>query len=72
MWVLLVVMSSWAGLQHVASYGETNFGFLVVHLLTGLTSVPLLIFILWYPQRMLGNQTSAHPGSTRCIVGDVG
>ena len=58
MWVLLIALSSWSGLQHIASYGETNFGFLVVHLLTGLTSVPLLLFILWYPQRMLGNQTS--------------
>ena len=57
-WVLLIALSSWSGLRHIASYGETNFGFLAVHLLTGLTSVPLLLFILWYPQRMLGNQTS--------------
>ena len=57
-WVLLIALSSWSGLHHIASYGETNFGFLAVHLLTGLTSVPLLLFILWYPQRMLGNQTS--------------
>ena len=57
-WVLLIALSSWSGLHHIASYGETNFGFLAVHLLTGLTSAPLLLFILWYPQRMLGNQTS--------------
>lgn len=57
-WILLIVVSSWAGLHHVSSYGDSNMGFLAVHLLTGLPSIPLLLFILWYPQRMLGSQTS--------------
>ncbi len=57
LWVLLVTVSSWAGLHHVAAYGDNNIGFLVVHLLTGLPAIPLLLIVLWYPQRMLGNQT---------------
>jgi hypothetical protein len=57
-WILLIAVSSWAGLHHVSSYGDSNMGFLAVHLLTGLPSIPLLLFILWYPQRMLGTQTS--------------
>jgi len=56
-WVLLITISSWAGLHHVAAYGEANIGYLVLHLLTGLPAIPLLLFVLWYPQRMLGNQT---------------
>ena len=55
-WIFLIVLSSWAGLRHVAAYGENNLGFLALHLITGLPAVPLLIFVLWYPQRMLGNQ----------------
>ena len=64
-WVMLVVISSWAGLHHVASYGESNIGFLVVHLLTGLPAIPVLMFVLWYPQRMLGNQAQVR---TRAAV----
>ena len=64
-WVLLITVSSWAGLHHVASYGESNIGYLVLHLLTGIPAVPLLLFVLWYPQRMLGNQTSVR---TRAAV----
>ena len=64
-WVLLITVSTWAGLHHVASYGESNIGYLVLHLLTGIPAVPLLLFVLWYPQRMLGNQTSVR---TRAAV----
>ena len=49
-WVLLITVSTWAGLHHVASYGESNIGYLVLHLLTGIPAVPLLLFVLWYPQ----------------------
>ena len=64
-WVFLVTVSSWAGLHHVAAYGDANIGYLVLHLLTGLPAVPLFLFVLWYPQRMLGNQTSVR---TRAAV----
>ncbi len=57
LWVGLITVSSWAGMHHVAAYGDSNYGFLVLHLLTGLPAVPILFLVLWYPQRMLGNQT---------------
>ena len=56
-WVGLITVSAWAGLHHVAEYGEANYGFLFLHLLTGVPAVPALMVVLWYPQRMLGNQT---------------
>jgi len=64
-WILLVMVSAWAGLHHVASFGESNLVYLILHLMTGLPAVPLLLFVLWYPQRMLGNQTSVR---TRAAV----
>ena len=64
-WVFLIIFSSWAGLRHVATYGDNSIGFLTLHLLTGLPAIPLLIFVLWYPQRMLGNQASVR---TRAAV----
>lgn len=64
-WIMLIMISAWAGLHHVSSFGDSNVGFLVLHLLTGLPAIPLLLFVLWYPQRMLGNQTSVR---TRAAV----
>ena len=64
-WVFLIIFSSWAGLRHVATYGDNSVGFLVLHLISGLPAIPLLIFVLWYPQRMLGNQASVR---TRAAV----
>lgn len=64
-WVFLIIVSSWAGLRHVATYGDNSLGFLALHLLTGLPAIPILIFVLWYPQRMLGNQASVR---TRAAV----
>jgi len=64
-WILLIMISAWSGLHHVSSFGESNAVFLILHLLTGLPAIPLLLFVLWYPQRMLGNQTSVR---TRAAV----
>ena len=49
-WIGLILLSSWAGLHHVASYGDSNLGYLFVHG-NNVPAMPLLIFILWYPQR---------------------
>ena len=64
-WVFLIMVSSWAGLHHVASYGESNIAFLVIHIITGLPAVPLLLFVLWYPQHLLGAQNAVR---TRAAV----
>ena len=55
-WLGLVTVSSWAGVHHVSTYGEQPIWSLVLHLVTGLASIPVLLLLLWYPQRMLGNQ----------------
>ncbi len=55
-WIGLIMMTTWTGVRHISSYGDQNLGYLVIHLLTGVVSIPLFFFILWYPQRMLGEQ----------------
>lgn len=62
-WVLLIIVSSWAGLHHIAEYGDANYGYLLIHLLSGLPAVPLLMVVLWFPQRMLGNQAQVRTRS---------
>ena len=55
-WLALITVSAWAGVHHVSTYGEQPLSLLVVHLVAGLASIPVLLMMLWYPQRMLGNQ----------------
>ena len=57
-WIFLVLISSWAGVHHIATLGEPRVIFLAVHLITGITSLPILFIVLWYPQRMLGNDAN--------------
>ena len=70
-WIGLILLSSWAGLHHVASYGDSNLGYLFVHLLTGIPAIPLLMFILWYPQRMLGDQAQVRTRAAARTAGEI-
>ncbi len=58
LWMALVFISSWAGIHHIATIGDSQIPFLIVHILTGIGSLPLLFFVLWYPQRMLGTDAN--------------
>ena len=57
-WIALVLISSWAGVHHIATLGDSQTMFLVLHLITGIASLPLLFIVLWYPQRMLGDDAN--------------
>ena len=54
-WIVFITISTWSGVHHVSEYGDTNIPFLILHLFTGSVSLPILFFVLWYPQRMLGD-----------------
>lgn len=64
-WLVLIITSTWAGVHHVAELNETNIGALVLHLITGVASLPIFFFLLWYPQRMLGQDANV---TTRAAI----
>lgn len=57
-WIVLVLISSWAGVHHIATLGDSQVIFLAIHLITGILSLPIFFVVLWYPQRMLGNDAN--------------
>ncbi|RJU88661.1 MAG: hypothetical protein DWC07_07650 [Candidatus Poseidoniales archaeon] len=55
-WLALVITSTWAGVHHVSTYGEQPLLLLILHVSAGLASIPTLLIVLWFPQRMLGGK----------------
>jgi len=59
-WLLLVIISTWSGAHYVseriARDGDRNI-FLFIHIISGLLVLPVYFWVIWFPQRMLGEDT---------------
>ena len=56
-WLSTTFISAWSGIHFVATRNSEQFGYLITHLMTGMLLIPMLVLIIWYPQRMLGDNT---------------
>lgn len=59
-WLMLVIISTWSGAHYVseriAIEGDRNI-FLILHLVSGVLILPTYFWVIWFPQRMLGDNT---------------
>ena len=59
-WLMLVIISTWSGAHYVseriAIEGDRNI-FLILHLISGVLILPTYFWVIWFPQRMLGDNT---------------
>ena len=59
-WLMLVIISTWSGAHYVseriAVEGDRNI-FLIIHLVSGILVLPAYFWVIWFPQRMLGDNT---------------
>jgi len=53
-WVFLIIIGSWSGTHYISTRGTNSFLFFGMYMFIGSLSVPALMMVLWYPQRMLG------------------
>ena len=56
-WFSATFISAWSGVNFVASRNNEAYFTLIVHVLTGVMLIPLILMLIWYPQRMLGTGT---------------
>jgi RNA polymerase subunit RPABC4/transcription elongation factor Spt4 len=56
-WTGTTTLSSWAGAHFVADQNVGTMSTLLIHIVFGLLSLPVLMMVIWYPQRMLGQDT---------------
>jgi len=53
-WVFLIIIGSWSGTHFISTRGTNSILFFGFYLFIGSLTVPALMMVLWYPQRMLG------------------
>ena len=50
------MLSAWAGAHFIADQVVGSMATLSVHVMFGLASIPVFMMVIWYPQRMLGQE----------------
>lgn len=82
-WLLLVIISTWSGAHYVSERialdGDRNI-FLVLHIVCGILILPVYFWVIWFPQRMLGENTrvqtkaafAADAELSSIVVGNLG
>ena len=56
-WFSTTFISAWSGVNFVASRNNDSYFTLIIHILSGVMIIPMILMIIWYPQRMLGTGT---------------
>ena len=54
LWVILMILNGWSGAHFIADRTVEDYGIYVVHLISGVVLIYILMHMLWFPQRMLG------------------
>jgi len=53
-WLFMMLINGWSGAQFIAERVVTSYGMLTLHVISGILTVYLLMHMLWFPQRLLG------------------
>lgn len=56
-WTVSVMVSAWAGSHYVAERTGSRTWALVLHLAFAVIAIPLMLWVIWFPQKMLGTET---------------
>ena len=55
-WAGLAMLSAWSGSQYIAERTGSRTWALSMHIMFSILTIPLLMWTLWFPQKMLGNE----------------
>ena len=56
-WTAGAMLSAWTGAHYIAERTGSRTWALVLHLLFSVITIPLMVWTIWFPQKMLGNET---------------
>ena len=74
-WLGLLVINGWAGAHFVADRSADRIGILVLHVITGILLILIMMHVMWFPQRMLGEgtrvRTRAAASAEKDLLGNV-
>ena len=56
-WTAGAMLSAWTGAHYIAERTGSRTWALVLHLLFSVITIPLMVWTIWFPQKMLGSET---------------
>ena len=57
LWVVTLVLNGWSGAHFIADRNVSDYTAYAIHIVTGIMLIYVLMHMLWFPQRMLGDGT---------------
>ena len=71
LWVITITLNAWSGAHFIAERNVGNYPVYTLHIITGLLLIYLLMHILWFPQRMLGEGTRVQTKAATAADADL-
>ena len=73
-WIVMMILNAWAGANFIAERTASDYLVYSIYLITGILCIYILMHILWFPQRMLGEgarvQTKAAASANAGLIID--
>ena len=70
-WVLMIGLNAWSGSHFIADRNVNDYAIYGIHIVTGLILIYLLMHIIWFPQRMLGEGTRVQTRAANAADADL-
>jgi hypothetical protein len=68
-WLANTFYSCWNGVHYIARRGDQSSTYYFMHVISGILIVPMFMLLMWYPQRMLGNEVKI--STTAAITAEI-
>lgn len=70
-WVLLIILNGWSGAHFIADRVTEDYAVYAIHLISGVALIYVLMHMLWFPQRMLGEGTRVQTRAAAAADADL-
>ena len=70
-WVFTIMLNGWSGAHFIADRNVEDYASYVIHIISGILLIYLIMHILWFPQRMLGEGTRVQTRAAAAADADL-
>ena len=71
LWVVILMINGWSGAHFIADRSTSDYPIYAIHIVTGIILIYLLMHIIWFPQRMLGEGTRVQTRAATAADADL-
>lgn len=70
-WIFTIILNGWSGAHFIADRNVEDYTAYVIHIISGILLIYLIMHILWFPQRMLGEGTRVQTRAAAAADADL-